>query len=132
VCAAWHGGRQSSGNTNNVSYVLRLTNRGVSIILGGDAEQMVWDSIVERYGADLSCDILKASQHGRDSGYHQEAMSLMRPTLTIVSVGKKPETDASNKYLQYSKYIRSTRWYGTMTLTIGDDRRIDFTPEYQR
>ena len=49
------------------------------------------------------------------------SVSLMCPQYTIVSVGKKPETDASNKYRQYSDNVWSTRWRGNITLTINDD-----------
>ena len=108
---------------NNLSYVLRITYGGVKIILGGDAEKEVWDSIVKHYGAGLKCHILKASHHGRDSGYHEEAVKLMSPQYTVVSVGKKPDTDASNKYRQYSKNVWSTRWKGNIALTIDDNGR---------
>jgi competence protein ComEC len=70
-------------NWNNLSYVLRLTYCGISIIFGGDAEEDVWKSIIEYYGDNLKCDILKASHHGRDSGYYQQAVKLMSPQYTI-------------------------------------------------
>lgn len=47
--------------------------------------------------------------------------------MTVVSVGKKPETDVSNKYRQYSQEVWSTRWHGTITLHI--DRSGFITPE---
>ena len=84
------------------------------------------------YGDKLKCDVLKASHHGRDSGYHQEAVKAMSPTCTIVSVGKKPETDASNKYRQYSDVVWSTRWYGNMTLTIDNDGKMSWAAEKVR
>lgn len=109
-----------AGNTNNLSFVLRVAYGGISIILGGDAEGEAWQSMVERYGKDLKCNVLKASHHGRDSGYHQESVKVMSPQYTIASVGKKPETDASNKYRKYSGEVWSTRWKGNITVTIDD------------
>lgn len=117
---------------NNHSYVLLFIYKGVRIILGGDAESTVWDSIVEEYGADvLSCHVLKASHHGRNSGYHQKAVELMSPEYTIVSVGKKPETDASNKYKTYCNNVWSTRWKGNMTITIDDNGAYSVTCQYE-
>jgi beta-lactamase superfamily II metal-dependent hydrolase len=112
--------RRANGeeNSNNLSYVLRLTYAGRSIILGGDAEEEVWRYLAQRHGARLKCDVLKASHHGRDSGYCADAVKLLSPTYTIVSVGKKPETDASNKYRAYSQRVWSTRWYGNLTLQV--------------
>jgi len=107
-------------NYNLLSYVLKLTYRGFSFIFGGDADPDVWEFISGYHGGNLKCSVLKASHHGRDSGYHQEALKLMEPEYTIVSVGKKPESDASNKYRQYSGNVWSTRWKGNITLTIDD------------
>lgn len=111
----------SSGQCwNRLSYVLRLRHANRSVILGGDADEDVWQDIVRIYGLGLKCDVLKASHHGRDSGYHRLAVALMRPTVTICSVGRKPECDASNKYRPFSAQVVSTRWEGTITLRIDD------------
>lgn len=123
---------QDSENINNLSYVLRVTLGKVRIILAGDAESTVWDDLVARYGDDLKCDVLKASHHGRDSGYHAEAMSLMKPQYTIVSVGKKPETDASNKYRRYSANVWSTRWKGNIQVTFNAMGEYRIDPQYNR
>lgn len=123
---------------NNLSYVLRIRYAGISVILGGDAESEAWDDIARTYGSALRCDVLKASHHGRDSGYHAGAVALMKPKYVIVSVGKKPETDASNKYCQVGlrgaaqRKVWSTRWKGTITLTISRDGRGNLESEYAR
>lgn len=114
---------------NNHSYVVMVKIGGFKMILGGDAEEEVWSAIFDKYGDELSCDVLKASHHGRDSGYHQEAVKSMSPTYTIVSVGKKPETDASNKYKQYSKNVLSTRWKGDITVEVFENERYLVTPK---
>jgi beta-lactamase superfamily II metal-dependent hydrolase len=120
-------------DTNCMSYVLRLTYAGIKIILGGDADEVVWEDIYRHYGSDLKCHVLKASHHGRDSGYHQPSVEAMAPQYTIVSVGKKPDTDASNKYRQYSSEgVWSTRWYGNITLTIDPNGRGNLIKEYVR
>lgn len=117
-------------NWNNHSYVLWLSYKGIIVVLGGDAEKEVWQSIVEKYGKNISCHLLKASHHGRDSGYYEEAVKLMSPVYTIVSVGKKPDTDASNKYKANSKYVLSTRWKGNITCTISDDGKFSMATQY--
>lgn len=125
--------RDAGDNTNCMSYVLRLTYAGVKIILGGDADEEVWESIYAHYGADLKCHVLKASHHGRDSGYHQPSVKAMAPQFTVVSVGCKPSTDASNKYRQYSSSgVWSTRWRGNVTLTVDPQGKGNLTSEYER
>jgi beta-lactamase superfamily II metal-dependent hydrolase len=118
--------------TNNLSYVLRVSYKGIKVILGADAEKDAWDSILGHYGADLKCNVLKASHHGRDSGYHQAAVETMKPQYAIVSVGKKPDTDASNKYRTYCDNVWSTRWRGNITLAIDDQGKGTIVPEYDR
>ena len=108
-------------NSNELSYVIWLTHAGRCVIFGGDAEEKSWEAIVDHYGTELKCDLLKASHHGRDSGYHQPAAMLMKPDLTVVPVGKKPNTDASNKYRQYSDKVFSTRWRGNIRVSIEDN-----------
>lgn len=45
----------------------------------------------------------------------------MNPEYTIVSVGKKPDTDAHNKYKKYTREkVLSTRYRGNITVTIDD------------
>lgn len=115
---------------NNHSYVLRIKYAGVSIILGGDAESEVWEDIVNAYGIGLKCTVLKASHHGRDSGYYQPAVRLMNPELTLVSVGKKPETCAANKYKNYSDKVLTTRLSGNIVLNVWPDGTARYEEQY--
>ncbi len=110
---------------NSLSYVLKIDYAGRRVLLGGDADANAWSDILEESEAeDIEADILKASHHGRDSGYHQPAVKAISPTFTIVSVGKKPETDASNKYRQYSDKVMSTRFHGSIRAKIWDDGEV--------
>jgi competence protein ComEC len=110
---------------NNMSYVLRIDHAGRSVILPGDACAVAWDSILANWpvGA-LDCDVLKAAHHGRKSGFHDEAVDAMDPSVVICSVGKKPDTDASAKYAAKGADVFSTRYHGTITVTIWDDGDI--------
>jgi len=125
--------KEGESNTNEMSYVLLITYNGRKILLPGDAEEKTWKHIVENYSSEIKgIDILKAAHHGRDSGYYQPAVKIMSPTVTIVSVGKKPDTDASNKYKQYSNYVWSTRWKGNIVFTIDDNGKISYDTQYER
>jgi len=113
------------GNYNDCSYVLRITYAGRTVILPGDAEGPAWTSMLKALNtSDLKCDVLKASHHGRDSGYDEEAVQAMSPDLVICSVGKKPETDASQKYANKGAQVLSTRYNGTITVSIKDDGKV--------
>lgn len=118
---------------NTMSYVLLIEHAGKKIVLGGDATEDTWEYLVDKYEDELkNVDILKASHHGRDSGYHQSAVKLMNPEYTIVSVGKKPSTDASNKYRNYSNNVFSTRWKGNIVFEIDNYGKISCKTQYNR
>ncbi|MGA5305931.1 ComEC/Rec2 family competence protein [Nucisporomicrobium flavum] len=115
----------ASDKYNNVSYVLKLTYGGRSVILPGDAEASAWKSILDEPGAgQIACDVLKASHHGRESGYHEEAVDAMSPEVVICSVGKKPSTDASDEYASHGAAVLSTRFHGTIKMTVWGDGDI--------
>lgn len=115
-------------------YVLLITYKGFKFVLAGDAEKECWDYIIENYSDKISnVNILKAAHHGRDSGFHEEAVKLMNPEYTIVSVGKKPETDAHNKYKKYTREkVLSTRYRGNIIVTIDDDGKGNIDWEYHK
>jgi hypothetical protein len=118
----------ASEKYNNCSYVLKLTYAGRTIILPGDAEASAWKSILDKPGADaIACDVLKASHHGRESGYHEEATEAMSPEVVICSVGKKPSTDASDEYASHGATMLSTRYHGTIKVKMWSDGDIWIT-----
>ena len=110
-----------TGKSNDLSLVLRIRHKAGSVLLSGDAEAEAWDDMKNYYGATLKSDYFKASHHGRDSGYHLEALKLIAPRDTFVSVGRRPDTDASSKYRQQCNKVASTRYYGDMELRFNDD-----------
>jgi beta-lactamase superfamily II metal-dependent hydrolase len=74
--------------------------------------------------SDLKCDVLKASHHGRDSDYDEEAVTAMSPDIVVCSVGKKPDTDASEKYADHGAQVLSTRYHGTITVSIKENGKV--------
>lgn len=107
---------------NNASYVLRIEHAGRRVILPGDAESREWQELLAAHGAaGLDCDLLKAAHHGRESGFDDDAVAAMAPSVVICSVGEKPETDASDQYRATGAMVLSTRYNGTITATIHDD-----------
>jgi len=102
---------------NDYSYVLKIQHGTRSILLPGDAEEDVWDEILEEWEPEVLEDVhvLKAAHHGRKDGFHREAVEAMDPAYVIVSVGKKDDQDAYDNYRSACSdetEILSTRQYG--------------------
>jgi competence protein ComEC len=113
--------------SNIISTVLKITHAGQSILLGGDAtSDETWP---EMYANGLvgHVDVLKASHHGRETGYYGPAVKVMAPVLTITSVAEA-EHDATPNYRRYSDYTVSLRRAGNIRITIEDDGRITYDP----
>ncbi|WP_227764542.1 ComEC/Rec2 family competence protein [Zhaonella formicivorans] len=125
---------KEKNNWNLLSYVLLITHKGYKFILAGDAEKECWDYIVENYSDKISnINILKAAHHGRESGFHEDAVKLINPEYTIVSVGKKPDTDAHNKYKKYTrKKVLSTRYRGNIVVSVDDNGNGSIDWQYHK
>jgi competence protein ComEC len=108
---------------NDISYVLKLNTRAGAILLPGDAEEAAWEEILDYWEPEVLEDvrILKAPHHGREDGFHEEAVKAMDPKYVVASVGLKPSTDAYSDYYRTcgdDTKIWSTRQYGTIKFTI--------------
>ena len=109
-----------------------MQHAGKVVIFGGDATDHVWNDVTQLFGVHLKCDLLKASHHGRDSGFHLEAVKHMKPKHAVVSVGSKPDTDSTHKYRGHCDYIHTTREYGDIVFTISDDGTITSDPIHNK
>ena len=89
---------------NYFSYVLQIQHGECSIVLGGDLSTELWDKLVEQQDDALpKVHLLKASHHGRKSGYSLNAVKAMAPDVTICSVGElHHKHDASASYERFS------------------------------
>lgn len=111
--------------SNILSMVIKISYQGRSILLGGDATaEETWPAIMDQVS---QVDVLKASHHGRKTGYYWPAVKAMAPWLTITSVGQKAY-DATENYQRYSTYTVSLRDSGDICIEIGDDGVLYYPP----
>ncbi len=109
------------------SMVLKISYKGKAIVLGGDATaEETWPTIspiTDMQGIS----VLKASHHGRRSGFYAPAVKEMAPWLTITSVGEKAH-DATESYRRYSTHTVSLRDAGDIRITVNDDGTWTYSP----
>jgi competence protein ComEC len=116
-----------NSDPNALSYVLLIRVGACNILLGGDATEATWKEIYERRkGQFPKIHLLKASHHGRKSGYHMESVKAMNPDVTILSVGElKSKDDASGSYERFSnKGCHSTLDHGDIRATCWEDSEV--------
>lgn len=118
-----------AGRSNDLSTVLRVSYAGRSLLLPGDAESLAWGAMVQHYGKALRADALKASHHGRLSGFDLDALKLIRPRFVVLSVGRKPSTDAQRRYSNHCARAISTRRHGNISCRVDANGNWAWTAE---
>jgi len=114
-------------DTNALSYILCVSVGQCNILLGGDATVETWEHLYTANGGKLpKIHLLKASHHGRKSGYHWQSVKAMNPDLTVVSVGElKAKDDSSASYEKFSnKGCYSTVDHGDIIATCWADGEV--------
>lgn len=110
---------------NHLSYVLKVSYKGCSVLLGGDASYEAWDDIYRYYRSKNQLDVLKADvllapHHGSPHNIHEEALSYVNPYITIVSVAWGIEYDR-DFYKKISRQtVLATKTTGDIIITIND------------
>jgi len=69
---------------NNTSIVLKMTLWGKTVLFTGDIGEEVELRLVEEYGEDLKCDVLKLSHHGIVYQNHYRFIDACRPRFAVV------------------------------------------------
>lgn len=116
--------KNPDANPNALSYVLLFQVGKCNIVIGGDATEEMWDELYKKWGGrSIKIHLLKASHHGRKSGYHREVVKAMNPDVTILSVGElKAKDDATASYEFFSlKGCHSTLDHGDIVAKCWSD-----------
>ena len=107
---------------NNCSLVLRLYYNGNGIMLTGDSEAGIEDTIMRRYKSGLNSSILKVGHHGSRFSSTDAFLARVRPQVAVVSVGVgnvygHPHREALDRLRAAGAKILFTT-QGTQSLTI--------------
>jgi competence protein ComEC len=96
------GTKKNPVDIDEMSYALSIQINQRSVILAGDGRsEPVWNDIFANCKNILKfCKILKASHHGHECGFHEEALKTMNPSVIIFSNSKDEDENhgASDKY----------------------------------
>lgn len=93
-------------DVNNNGLILSIVGDRSKLIVTGDTQTEQWDTLDGRLLEGTS--ILLASHHGRESGFSERALRIMRPQRIIISDGVPCDTDATMRYEQFAP-VSTTR-----------------------
>jgi beta-lactamase superfamily II metal-dependent hydrolase len=81
---------------NNNGIVFSVVSDKSKLVLTGDTQEEQWDAMDR--GQIEGTSILLASHHGRETGFSERILRIMRPQRIIISDGIPCDTDATAKY----------------------------------
>lgn len=111
-----------SKDSNSNSIVLSFKLKEYSFLLTGDMTIKEENDLIEYFKDDLKADVLKVAHHGSKSSSSIEFLNLVKPSLSILSVGENnryglPDTTVVQRLKQYST-ILMTKDHGNIQLLI--------------
>lgn len=114
---------RSNQQYNHLSYVLKVNTAAGGILLPGDLDdEGAWERVLSYAEDDLNdVRVLKAAHHGHESGFYEPAIKAMDPDYVILSVGKKKDHDAQQKYRRVcgpETEVYSTRQHGRISIEV--------------
>jgi len=120
----------STGEYNHISYVLRISYAGRSVLCAGDASVKAQEDILENFSAaDLKADVLLAPHHGSKTHFCEDFVEAISPDLIVVSVA----VGTDYAYKQYAQFgqVLSTKWQGNIVVTI-DGSGVRYSLQFDR
>lgn len=93
-------------NKNNFSSIVVLKLGNAKVVVCGDNEKESFENLMKQTDfkeAVKNAWVLVAPHHGRESGYYEEFVDLVKPDITIISDKSGVDTSASQKYTNKSK-----------------------------
>jgi beta-lactamase superfamily II metal-dependent hydrolase len=85
---------------NNNSIILAITTGRSKVVITGDSEKEQWAVTDLRPLANAS--VFLASHHGREDGFFEPAMQVIKPQRIVISCGPSCDTDAIIKYQHFA------------------------------
>jgi competence protein ComEC len=73
---------------NDASLVMKVTDYGQSVLLTGDAEEVVEWFLTETHGANLASEVLKVGHHGSQTSSRDDFLAAVQPRHAVISAGK--------------------------------------------
>ena len=109
------------GNENNKSIVLKWSYGSVDFLTTGDAEQPVQARMIQQFGSQLRCEVLKIDHHGSYNGTNEAWITAISPIYAVIPVGSgnpygHPHSDCTDVLYNHHVEILRTDYFGTIDI----------------
>ena len=109
-------------DSNNNSIVIKASVGSKSFLFTGDAEGKPESDLVEKYGSELKCDVLKVGHHGSRTSTKAKFYKAVSPKIAVISCGEG--NDYGHPHGETLKTLNDITVYRTDlngTVTVGVD-----------
>ena len=116
-------GEFSKNDNNNPSVVIMARWGNNKVLLTGDAETEAEERIIQRFGSQLDCDVLKVGHHGSHSStWESDLLEYATPTYATISCGEgnsygHPHYEALNALEEYDVAVYRTDLCGSIVVS---------------
>ena len=127
-------GTFASDDNNNPSVVIMARWGNKKVLLTGDAETKAEERIIEEFGAQLKCDVLKVGHHGSHSStWESGLLEYAKPTYATISCGTDnkyghPHSEPLEALKKSNVTVYRTDLQGSILISINNDE-ITITTE---
>lgn len=109
-----------SVDSNDQSIVAKLVFNEICFIFTGDASKEVEMKIVQKYGTDLDCEVLKVGHHGSHTSTEEKFIGFVSPEYAVISSGREnkfghPHKETLETLSKFPIQIKNTAESGTIT-----------------
>lgn len=120
VFVRFFGPLHSYTTTNQISPIIKIQYKDKSFLFTGDVSSEAEKDLVQKYGNELSADVLKVGHHGSENATSIEFLNCVNPSVAIISVGQ-------NSYGHPSMYtIRNLELFGAEIHRTDEEENILF------
>jgi len=118
-------------NINNLSIVVRLDYKDLSVLFTGDLEHEGEEYLLKNYPEFMDCDVLKVGHHGSKTSSSPTFINMVDPQYAIISTAKKnrfnfPHIITLEKYKFLGENLMITGYDGACQI-VSDGNSIQIT-----
>lgn len=123
----------SAEDMNGSSVGIKLVHGDNSFVMCGDAEERSEEAMVEHFGEELECDVLKCGHHGSSTATSDEFLEKTDPVWAVISCGKDnsyghPHAEVLDKLERADTQVYRTDRQGSI-VAVSDGKEITWECE---
>lgn len=119
-----------TAQTNDGCPLIRIEYMNKSFLFSGDISKDVELKMVEKYGNNLDCDVLKVAHHGSKTSTSEEFLNVITPEYAVISVGANsyghPSSETLNRIQQVGAECLRTDVNGNILFVVGANYGINY------